>query len=160
MTPEPAWMGWAGVGLVAAALILLYWCSWRYAKAVGRHEGRMAERERWLDRQRSRQMRAPYDGPVIASKTSGPPPGWYTEAPKRPARRVVTTAADIAPVIVPVGAATIPITPRPSPYPDGTVPLRKLTDTGEMAAITNERIHLMRADQAAWLARYRQEFAR
>lgn len=73
--------------------------------------------------------------PRLARDPGGP---WYQRTPAPgTSPPAVTTAADIAPVFLPAPGVTIPLRPQPGrDSGDGTATMPKLTDTGELRAIT------------------------
>ena len=80
-----------------------------------------------------------------------------------PRSRVVTkavTADDIPPVICPEPGTAVPMAPQPAPEPGRrTAAMTALSDTGEMAALTNRRIHEMRYEGERYREGLRARFA-
>lgn len=107
-------------------------------------------------RQAPRAPRHAQVSPLIRAGAAPTPP---RAAPARtpqvsrpqPIRRVVT-AADLAPVFLPRGAAQVPMRPEPgrNSGPGTLTSLPAITATGELAAVTNRYIHEMRAEEAAY----------
>lgn len=150
---------WALLGTVLTVLVVIagYWLCWHLAYKDGWDDGRDYEQERQY--MKSIRARSAAERSRERRGSSLPAAPWYTQAPKhavsRP-RRVVTTADDIAPVIVPHGATTVPWFPQPGRTSGpGTVTMPKLalTSTGEMRALTDDFIEGMAAREEA----YRQE---
>lgn len=131
------------------------WLHGRYRYHTGWEDGRDYQKSRDINarlRDRSR------DNPAIRAKTgplavSAPARALRPPEPRRP-QRIVTTAADIAPVIYPVPGTSIPVRPQPAADPARrTAAMAALTDTGWMRAIedgTNEYIHQMHEDSARY----------
>jgi hypothetical protein len=118
----------------------------------GFREGRAYEKTRQLEQRRVDERR---------QARSDPPAEWYAPPPPCPpaqrpreARRIVTTAAGIPPVIVPRPGVRIPLSPQAGRDSGaGTVTMPRLTDTGELRALrdrADEFIARMRADDANW----------
>ena len=122
----------------------------------GVHDGKMTERESWLERNRRKAAAKPYDGPPIKSKTGParlPLGARQFDAAMSLHQRSATTARDIAPVIIP----GIPGRPQAAPEPSGdttTLPRLTLHDTGEIRAIGAAWEEKTRREQAVWSHEY------
>lgn len=98
-------------------------------------------------------QRPPAPSRRLARDPGGP---WYWKHPSPGTPpRAVTTAADIAPVFWPRPGTTVPMRPQPGrDSGDGTTTLPKITDTGDLRAITEEFITRIQQEGA----RYREEW--
>jgi hypothetical protein len=111
----------------------------------------------------------PSTGLRTPSTPAGSSPPWEpARKPRRPGRAILprggaigvmldnetkrSAAAPRAAIDLPLPAPGGPPAPQRGRYPDqDTGTLTKLTDTGELRAITDDAIAAMRADNAAWL---------
>jgi hypothetical protein len=150
----------AGWVILAVALDQAAWMTiavgcWCLGRKDGWEDGRDYQRSReylnaikgrWEARRARPVSREPWYQPV--------PPGPVPRpAPSRP-RRVVTTAGDIPPVIVPAGATTVPVRPQPGRDSGaGTVTMPRvpaLSDTGEIRMRAAEFIARIAAQEEEW----------
>jgi hypothetical protein len=150
---------WITIGVALAVGLICGWICWTLGHAEGRHQGAMAERERWLERQRRAEDRK-YVPPQIRAKT-GPlvtPTAWDPRAlaPSHPSHRPPVTrshtdAASIPPVFLPEPGTRVPMKPQPGRTSGaGTQTLPRLTDTGELRALAAEYEERVRREQAVW----------
>lgn len=72
-------------------------------------------------------------------------------------KRLVTTSADLAPVIVPEPDTRIPMQPQAARTSgDGTVTMPVLTDTGELRAMGDAIMTRIREDEIEWAHEFRE----
>lgn len=139
------------------------WGGWHFGHAYGWHEGSMTERERWIERGRRERERKlgppPRVGPGQPGKRAEGPGGLLNSARSFPSapprRRVATTVADLAPVVVPEPGTLIPFRPQPARTSGaGTQTMPRLTDTGELRALADTWAEKTRREQAVWAHEY------
>lgn len=91
-----------------------------------------------------------------AQRSTDRSPRVGTRPSPRPPR-LVTTSADIAPVIVPQPGTRIPMHPQAARTSgDGTVTMPKLTDTGELRAMGDAIIAKIREGEIEWAHAFRE----
>ena len=156
------WIDWLLLSM-AVCLVLGAWFGWflrgavderqAYDEEIEKHEATLAAR------QAPRHAAAkPREFPAPAGN---PPQVLRTRAQSK---RLVTTAGDIAPVIIPQPGTRIPMRPQPSPepshdtvtFPKVVIAPDKIRDTGELRAIGAAWEEKTRREQAVWSHEYHQ----
>jgi hypothetical protein len=146
------------------------WCFYRAGRDTGYDEGRADAYTELLEQRtaleaagRHARAEAPPELEAAAAPAGTSIGPWQISdsgayPPYRAPNRSWTDAASIMPVAWPLSATTATVLIRGSQrgrYPDqNTGRLGKLTDTGEIRAITDEAIAAMRADNTAWLDKW------
>jgi hypothetical protein len=145
------WMVISGCALFVLALVGTCWVFHRTGWDSGYEEGR-ADVFTELGAHRAAAPRHAYSTPrtEIRAKTGPLPP----VGPVGPPPRLVPTADDIAPVIVPEPGTLIPFRTQPAPSPaTETGQLPAITSTGELRVLSDAYIAQMRSGEAAWRAK-------
>lgn len=155
-----------GCILITALVAFSYWCVYRAGREAGYEEGRIDRAQEVLSaRHAARHARTQPRAALARGGESSSSPRlaqrpaegimepsanrWYLPPPG-PVRSH-TSAADIAPVILPAPGAYLP-QPRRDSGP-GTIAMARLAlpaTPGEMAAVTDEWIERMQAEEAAY----------
>lgn len=143
-----------GFGLLVLVTVAGWWLCWKLAYKDGWDDGRDYQKERaYLRAIRAEDEGAERSRVRRGSSLPAAPIPWYSEVHPGPKPRVVTTADDLAPVIIPRGATIIPWQPQPGRTSGtGTVAMPALTATGEMRAVTDAFIELIEAREAEYRA--------